>query len=184
VRHPSASEHQPRAAWHTSLVDEGDPNATEVEALYGRLLDAWNRTDAHTFASLFAVDGHAVGFDGSEMDGADEIRSSLEGIFADHRPATYIGKTRSVRTLSSEVALLRAVAGMIPSGGSDLNENLTIQSLIAVRHDDVWRIALWHNTPAAFHGRPEAREALMNELRAVIPADRPIFGQTPLPPGS
>ena len=64
------------------------------------------------------------------MDGRDEIRSSLEGIFGDHQTATYVGKVRSVRPLG-EAALLLAVAGMIPPDGTDLNENLAIQSLVA-----------------------------------------------------
>jgi uncharacterized protein (TIGR02246 family) len=141
----------------------------EVESLYRALLDAWNRTDAAGFASLFLPEGQSVGFDGSEMDGAEQIRTSLEAIFADHRPATYVGKVRSVHVLSAEAALLRAVAGMVPPQGSDLNENLAIQSLVAVRRDGGWRIALWHNTPAAFHGRPEDRAALMDELRQLVP---------------
>jgi hypothetical protein len=58
---------------------------------------------------------------------------------------------------------------MTPPGESDLNENLAIRSLVAVRLDGRWRIALWHNTPAAFHGREEAREALKSELRVLIP---------------
>ena len=36
-----------------------------IEHLYRQLLDAWNRQDASGFASLFAEDGNAVGFDGS-----------------------------------------------------------------------------------------------------------------------
>ena len=140
----------------------------DVQTLYQALLDAWNHRDAAAFAELFTPEGHAVGFDGSEMDGPDEIRSSLEGIFADHQTATYVGKIRSVRRVG-EAALLLAVAGMIPPDGTDLNENLAIQSMVALPRDGAWRTVLWHNTPAAFDGRPDAREALKNELRALIP---------------
>ena len=34
--------------------------------------------------------------------------------------------------------------------------------------DGQWRIALFQNTPAQFHGRPEAAEALTDELRAAF----------------
>jgi hypothetical protein len=37
-----------------------------------------------------------------------------------------------------------------------------------VRVDGQWRVALYQNTPAAFHGRPDLSEALTAELRALI----------------
>jgi uncharacterized protein (TIGR02246 family) len=138
---------------------------TEVRDLYERLLDAWNNMSAADFTTLFASDANVVGFDGSQMNGQTGIRTSLEGIFADHEPARYVGLIREVRFISDDVAVLRAVAGMVPRGEAELNENLTIQSLVATQDGARWKIALWHNTPAAFHGRPEAREELFAELR-------------------
>ena len=43
-----------------------------------------------------------------------------------------------------------------------------IQILVAARRDGQWRIELFQNTPAAFHGRPEASEVLTAELRAAL----------------
>lgn len=55
---------------------------------------------------------------------------------------------------------------MVPPGGSDINPAVNaIQSLVAVRREDLWRIALFQTTPAAFHGRPELSEQLTSELR-------------------
>ena len=57
---------------------------------------------------------------------------------------------------------------MIPPGKSDLNPATNaIQSLIAQKQGDGWRIALFQNTPAQFHGRLEAVEALTEELQAL-----------------
>ena len=122
------------------------------------------------FAALFAVDGNVVGFDGSPVDGREAIRSHLEQIFADHVTAAYVGKVREVRLLAPGVALARAVAGMIPPGQQDLNPAVnTVQALVAVRQDDGWRIGLYQNTPAQFHGQPEAVEQLTQELRQLLP---------------
>jgi uncharacterized protein (TIGR02246 family) len=89
----------------------------------------------------------------------------MSRIFAEHPTAQYVGIVRQVKFLSSTVAVLRAVAGMIPPGQTDLNPGLNaIQTLIATKHDS-WRVALYQNTPAAFHGRPEAVNALTGELR-------------------
>lgn len=120
-------------------------------------------------AALFAEDGNVVGFDGSQMNGRVEIASTLGGIFAHHQTARYVGKVREVRLLSSDTAILRAVVGMVPPGGADINPAVNaIQSLVAVRHSGQWQVALFHNTPAQFHGRPELSDALSAELRQVL----------------
>jgi uncharacterized protein (TIGR02246 family) len=140
-----------------------------VLALYRRLLDAWNAHDASAYAACFADDGHAIGFDGSAMDGRTEIESSLRRIFADHVTGTYVAKVRGVRLLGADAALLRAVAGMVPPGGTDVNPAVNaLQTLVAVRGAGEWRIALFQNTPAQFHGRSEAAAALTEELRAQL----------------
>lgn len=147
----------------------GDERA--VEALYRELLERWNQRDVGGFAALFAEDGNVVGFDGSQVDGRAEIESHLRWIFADHVTATYVAIVREVRRLAPEVAVLRAVVGMVPPGGADLNPAANaVQSLVAARQDGRWRIALFQNTPAAFHGRPEASERLTEELRQVLRA--------------
>ncbi|MGE5829076.1 MAG: hypothetical protein ACM30G_12065 [Micromonosporaceae bacterium] len=40
----------------------------------------------------------------------------------------------------------------------------SVQSLLAERSDGEWQIALYQNTPAAYHGRPERGRALTEEL--------------------
>jgi uncharacterized protein (TIGR02246 family) len=141
----------------------------EVSALYHGLLDAWNRHDAAGYAALFADDGYAVGFDGSEMTGRDQIEQSLAAIFADHETGRYVGKVRTERVVADDVAMLGAVAGLVPAGKSDLNPQLNaIQTLVAKCEEGRWRILQFQNTPAQFHGRPQDADALTNELRALV----------------
>ena len=52
--------------------------STEAIAVYTRLLEAWNRRDAEAFAALFTPDGNTVGFDGSQMNGPEEIASTMK----------------------------------------------------------------------------------------------------------
>ena len=142
---------------------------TAVSTLYRQLMDSWNRRDATGFAALYDEDSYVVGFDGSQMDGPAEIESTLSQIFADHMTATYVSKIKGVRFLTPEVAVLRAVVGMIPPGKEDLNPDANaIQTLTATRQDGQWRIAVFQNTPAQFHGRPELVEALTEELRELL----------------
>src|SRR5579871_4848224 len=147
---------------------QGLPSSSEIEVrrLYQQLLDSWNSRNADAFASSFAEDGHVIGFDGSQMAGQDEIASTLRQIFADHPTGTYVCKVREVRLLSPGVALLRAVVGIMPHGQSDINPTLNAhQTLVATKQDDQWRIALFQNTPAQFHGRPDLVQQLTEELR-------------------
>jgi uncharacterized protein (TIGR02246 family) len=143
---------------------EPDP----IGSLYHELLACWNRRSATDFAGLFEADGNVVGFDGSPNNGQPEIETTLGGIFRDHVTAAYVGKIREVRFLTSDVAVLRAVAGMIPPSESDLNPAVNaVQTLVAARRGGRWRIAVFQNTPAAFHGRPELSAQLTEELRQV-----------------
>jgi uncharacterized protein (TIGR02246 family) len=140
-----------------------------VVALYTRLLEAWNRRDATDFAAQFAEDGSTIGFDGSQLDGRGTIASELGRIFAHHTPATYVARVRELRTLGSGVVLLRAVAGMVPPNGAALKPDVNaIQSVVVTDEDGAPRIALFQNTPAQFHGRPELVEQLTAELQRVV----------------
>ncbi len=147
--------------------NEGEEQA--VRNLYSRWLEAWNRRDAEAMAGLLAADGNVVGFDGSQMNGRAEVAAEIGQVFANHQTATYVGKVREVRMLGEGAALLRAVVGMVPPGQKDINPGVNaIQSLAAVKRGGKWEIALFQNTPAQFHGRPELSQALTEELRQLL----------------
>ncbi len=142
----------------------------EITDLYHHLLAAWNARDASGMAALFHDDGSVVGFDGSQMNGRAAISAELGDIFAKYPTAAFVGLIREIRSLGTEGVLLSAGAGMVPRDLTDINPALNaIQSLVAVRlPSGVWRIALFQNTPAAYHGRPELSEKLTEELRAEV----------------
>ena len=145
-----------------------------VRDLYARLLDTWNGRDASAFAALFAEDGVSIGFDGSQAAGS-EIREHLGAVFGDHETAAYVAKVRSVRPLGRDAALLRAIVGMVPPGGDEVNPDANaLQSLVAERAGEEWRIALFQNTPAQYHGRPELMDAHTAEIEQVRAAGTTI----------
>ena len=144
-------------------------DTAEISALYQELLAGWNQRDAAAYTALFAEDASVVGFDGSQMNGRAEIATQIGQIFADHPTSRYVGKIREVRLLTPEVAILRAVVGMVPPGQADINPTVNaIQSLVATQQHGAWRIALFQNTPAQFHGRPELAQQLTDELRELL----------------
>jgi uncharacterized protein (TIGR02246 family) len=159
-------------ATHSALTRDA------VVGLYTNLLEAWNRRDAQTFAAQFTDSGSTIGFDGSQLDGRAAIAGELGRIFADHTPATYVGKVIEVRPLGSSAILLRSVAGMKPPKESELKpERNAIQSLVAVLDDGVPKIALYQNTPARFDGRPQLAERVTSELTAVLLSGRVVQDQ-------
>jgi uncharacterized protein (TIGR02246 family) len=137
--------------------------------LYEQILIAWNQRDAAAMAAGFEPDGNLIGFDGSQVDSRTAIEAHLRPIFASHPTPPYVAKVREIRMLGADVGILRAVAGMVPTGSSEINPALnTVQTLVAVRTSDDWRAALFQSTPAAWHGRPQDSAALTEELRDVL----------------
>ena len=121
---------------------------------------------AADFAALFADDGVAVGFDGSEMAGRDAIEGQLGEIFAGHETGAYVGMVRDVRRLGSRRrrcctrsrawcrrAIRRRPGAQRRAGAGRRG---ALGHLAAV---------LYQNTPGPFHGRPELCERLSEELR-------------------
>ena len=142
--------------------------------LYERLIEAWNKRNARDYALQFASNGSIVGFDGSQVNGQMEIGAHVSEVFSHHQTATYVTIVREVRSITGDVTLLRANAGMVPPGKDDINPDVnTVQSLIAARKNAKWEIALVQNTPAAYHGRPELSKKLCEELRAAL-REKPV----------
>src|SRR5581483_6595197 len=108
-------------------------DSTQAVSVFTKLLEAWNRRSAEDFAMLFETDGSVVGFDGSQMNGRNEIASTLKNIFDHHATARYVAKVREIRRLGPTVLLLRAVVGMVPPGATELNPAVNaVQSLLFV----------------------------------------------------
>lgn len=145
------------------------PIDADIETLYRNLLTAWNERQPAVYAGYFDTECQVIGFDGSQMSGPAEIEAALTGIFEHHMTSAYVAKVREVRALGPDSALLRAAAGLLPRGATAINPAVNShQTLVAVRRGAAWRIALFQNTPAQFHGRPDLAQALTDELQALV----------------
>lgn len=141
----------------------------ETRELYAQLLQTWDKRNARDFALLFAADGNIIGFDGSQVNGQLEIGAHLSGIFSHHQTPRYISIVREVRLVAPDVTLLRANTGLVPADKNDLDPELNaVQSMLAVRKGGTLKIALFQNTPAAFHQRADLAKQLTEELRRVL----------------
>ena len=140
----------------------------EVRALYDRLITEWNGHDGTAMAALFAADGVVIGFDGSVSSGRQTIGTEMSNIFADHETGRYAVKVKSLRELGQHAMILRAIAGLVPPGQTVIKADTNShQTVVAEDRDGQWRIVLFQNTAAQFHGRPDLVEELTRELQAV-----------------
>lgn len=143
--------------------------STSARRAYFGLLEDWNRQDAPALAARFTERGSLVGFDGSPIDGRTCIEANLRSIFEQHPTPLFVAKVREVRRMANGHALLvRAIAGMWPRGTPALDPKLNaIQTMVLSLCDGAYRVEMFQNTPAAFHGHPEEGERLSEELRGV-----------------
>jgi len=142
----------------------------QIQALYRHLHETWNAQSGAAFAEPFTEDGKVIGYDGSVHDGREQIASELDAIFGDHETGRYVGKVKAIKPLGDDGALLYAIAGMVPPGSDTINAKVNShQTLTAIRDADrVWRIVMFQNTPAQFHGREDLAAAMTEELQAEL----------------
>jgi len=140
-----------------------------ISELYDRLIQGWNEHSAKAFAEPFAYDGVVIGFDGSELRGRNAIEEEMSRIFEDHETAPYVTKVHDTRSLAEGVDVLRAIAGMIPPGKSELEPARNAHQTVVVAEGE---IVLFQNTPAQFHGRPELVEQMTEELNEALAAQK------------
>lgn len=140
-----------------------------IRDIYRQLLHSWNKRNAAGMASLFATNGTLIGFDGSQLSGQKEIRTVLDEIFAHHPTAAYITIIKEIRELAPGATMLLAVVGMVAQGHTDITPAVNaLQTLIVTTENGEPRIALFQNTPAAYHGRPELSDQLTADLQAAM----------------
>jgi uncharacterized protein (TIGR02246 family) len=139
-----------------------------IRALYEQIHAGWNDRSGEAFAKPFAGDGMAIGWDGS-VHSMPAIASDIDAIFEGHETGRYVGVVKDVRLIGDDAGVLRAIAGLVPPGKSEINPATNgHQTLIAERSGGAWQVVLFQNTPAQFHGRPELVEQLTAELRQVL----------------
>lgn len=145
------------------------PIQEEIVALYLQVLQQWNKRNAAGMTAMFTTNGTFIGFDGSQLNGQQEIYTVFDEIFNNFPTAAYVSIIKEVRVLTDDTALLLAVVGMVAEGHTDITPSVNaIHTITAVRVDDRWRVALLQNTPAAYHGRPELADQLTADLRAAL----------------
>ena len=131
--------------------DETTRNSADeaaVRDLYQQLMYGWNQGSGAAFAAVFTQDGDLVAFDGTHFKGRQEIASFHQQLFDKWmKGSRLVGRVEAVRFLSPDVALMHAVDSTVMRGKSEPSpERDSIQTLVAIRQGDEWRLAAFQNT--------------------------------------
>src|ERR671924_1004928 len=127
-----------------------------IRALYQQVIDGWNAGSGDAFAAPFEEHADQVGFDGTHFKGRKEIASFHQHLFDVFlKGSRLVGKVRSVRFVTSDVAVMHAVGGTLMAGQSDIDpERNSIHTLVVVKSSsssgggNEWRLAAFQNTRA------------------------------------
>jgi uncharacterized protein (TIGR02246 family) len=148
------------------LGSKSDDEAT-IRTLYQQMIDGWNAGNGDAFAAPYTDDSDFIGFDGTYMKGRQEIASFHQMLFDKFlKGSRLIGKIRSVRFVTMDVAIMIAVGGTVMAGQSDIEpERNSIHTIVAVKRDSNWYFSAFQNSRVQYIGRPEEFQALTEELR-------------------
>jgi uncharacterized protein (TIGR02246 family) len=149
----------------SSTADE-----TAICALYQQMMEGWNAASGYAFASPFEENGDLVGFDGTYIKGSQEIALFHQHLFDMFlKGSRLVGKVKSVRFLTSDVAVMHAIGGTMMAGQTDLDpERNSVQTLVAVKRNGKWNLAAFQNTRATYISRPDESQKLTEELQALL----------------
>jgi len=143
---------------HGSNGEATQAAAYELRALYVAMMEGWNRGSAEAFAAPFAEEADFVAFDGTRFRRRDELVRSHAPLFETHLKGTrLVGDVTDVRFLGSDVAVVHAHGGTVPRGKREAApERDSLQTLVAVKRDDIWQFVAFQNTRV----RPIGQNAL------------------------
>ena len=137
---------QARSDHHELRRDPADERA--VRELFEKLLEDWTRGDGEAYGSRFAEDANYVAFDGTRTKGREEISSSHQRLFDKFMKGTRLtGRIEGIEFPVPGVALVHATGGTVMRGKREPSpERDSIQTLVAVKREEGWRFAAFHNT--------------------------------------
>jgi uncharacterized protein (TIGR02246 family) len=137
---------QAQSDHHETGRDPADERA--VRELFEKLLEDWARGDGEAYGSRFTEDADYVAFDGTRTKGREKISSSHQRLFDKFMKGTRLtGRIEGLEFPVPGVALVHATGGTLMRGKSDPSpERDSIQTLVAVKREEGWRFAAFHNT--------------------------------------
>ncbi len=144
--------------------------STNIEQAVQQIVDAfaaaWNDHDARALAALFAQDADFTNVFGMTARGRSSIeqfhRPIFETMFKDSRLEATRTQIRPVRPDVVALDMHWSMTGARDPEGNEWPERHGLISMVIVRDQDVWSIAVMHNMDLPDDGRAEAQRKLQS----------------------
>lgn len=145
-------------------------DSKEIQQLYQKKICGWNIGDATKFAEPYSEDADFIGFDGTYLEGKQQIITFHAMLFDKFvRGTRLVGKIKHIRFPIPTVAIVVGISGTIERGHDGINpERNSIHTIVAVKADQTWKFISFQNTRAQYVGNPEKIDALTKELKQLI----------------
>jgi uncharacterized protein (TIGR02246 family) len=130
-------------------TSSGDSNEAAIRELSARMAEAYNNGDVSGVAANFTPDGHLISGDGTHLHTPASIEHYLAELRAKLPKGTrfVITGVTDVRFPTPDMAVITSEDGwLFPGETMSAEKNKGIQSLVAVRHEDTWRVVLLQRT--------------------------------------
>ena len=147
-----------------------ETDSIEIQKLYQQKICGWNIGDAAKFAEPYSEDADFIGFDGTYLEGKQQIIMFHAMLFDKFvRGTRLVGKVKHIRFPIPTIAIVVGISGTIERGHDCINpERNSIHTIVAVKTDQVWKFTSFQNTRAQYMGNPEKIDALTKELEQLI----------------
>lgn len=131
------------AAWGAAASDDAS-----VRRLLDQPNEAWERGDATAYAAFFTEDGDLIAFDGTHVVGRTAIAGFMQQNFDGPLKNTRVSaEVRDLRFLTADVAIMHTEGAVLFPGENEIPASRnSVQTFVATRTDEGWRIAAFHNT--------------------------------------
>ncbi len=116
--------------------------------LFQKLQEAWNQGDGRAYAASFTEDADYINVTGASLKGRQAIATVHQQLFETLFQGSQLeGFVKRLHFLSEDIALLH-VHGRprVPGQEIPAPEQYSIQTLVAIKQADRWRITAFQNT--------------------------------------
>ena len=147
-----------------------ETDSIEIQKLYQQKICGWNIGDAVKFAEPYSEDADFIGFDGTYLEGKQQIIMFHAVLFDKFvRGTRLVGKVKHIRFPIPPVAIVSRNKRNNWGRGHRINpERNSIHTIVAVKANQVWKSTSFQNTRAQYMGNPEKIDALTEELEQLI----------------
>jgi uncharacterized protein (TIGR02246 family) len=147
-----------------------ETDSKEIQQLYQKKIYGWNIGDATKFAEPYSEDADFIGFDGTHLEGKQQIISFHTMLFDKFvKGSRLVGKIKHIRFPIPTVAIVVGISGTIERGHDRINpERNSIHTIVAVKDYQTWKFTSFQNTRAQYVGNPKKIDMLTKELEQMI----------------